>query len=132
VKRIALLVLTGSALLTAACGGGGEPGYCSDVDTLEQSVKDLGSVDVIAGGTNAVTDALQKVESNARVAVDAARDDFPDETGALSDSIADVKSSVRQLTDDPTGQEAARATTDVSAVVTAADDFVQATRSECD
>jgi hypothetical protein len=132
VIRVVLVALTPLALLTAACGGGGEPGYCSDVDKLEQSVKDLRDVDVVAGGTNAVTDALQKVESNARVAVDAARDDFPDETGAISDSIADVKSSVGQLTDDPTGQEAARAATDVSAVVTAVDDFVEATGSECD
>src|SRR5918995_1108200 len=89
------------ALFGARCGDGGGPGYCSDVDDLEQSVKDLGDVDVVQGGTDAVTEALDEVEGNARSAVDAAKSDFPDETSAITESISRLKTAAGQLTDSP-------------------------------
>jgi hypothetical protein len=131
-QRVVPVLLVALMPLAVGCGGGGSPGYCSDVDDLEQSVKDLGSVDVVAGGTNAVNEAVDKVESNARSAVDAAKSDFPDETSAISDSIKQLKSSAGELTDSPTAQDAGRLAVDVTAVVNAVDDFVSATRSKCD
>jgi hypothetical protein len=131
-QRVVPVLLVALMPLAVGCGGGGSPGYCSDVDDLEQSVKDLGSVDVVAGGTNAVNEAVDKVESSARSAVDAAKSDFPDETSAISDSIKQLKSSAGELTDSPTAQDAGRLAVDVTAVVNAVDDFVSATRSKCD
>jgi hypothetical protein len=124
-------LLVGLVLLGAGCGGG-EPDYCSDVSDLEQSVKDLGSVDVVAGGRSAVTDALDEVEGNARAAVDSAESDFPDETSAITKSISDLKTSAGELVDSPTPQQGARVAADVGVVASAVEDFVDATRSECD
>ena len=132
VRTAVAVALAALALLGASCGDGGAPGYCSDVDDLEQSVKDLGSVDVVQGGTDAVTEAVDEVEDNARSAVDAAKSDFPDETSAISESIARLKTATAELTDAPTAEDAARAAGAVAAVVTAVDDFVGATGSECD
>jgi hypothetical protein len=123
-------LLVGLVLL-AGCGGG-EPDYCSDVSNLEQSVKDLGSVDVIEGGRGAVNEALDEVEGNARAAVDSAKSDFPDETSAVTKSISDLKSSAGELGESPTPQQVARAAADVGVVASAVEDFVDATRSECD
>jgi hypothetical protein len=125
------LLLVAAVLLGAGCGGG-EPDYCSDVSDLEQSVKDLGSVDVVAGGRSAVTDALDEVEGNARAAVDSAESDFPDETSAITKSISDLKTSAGELADSPTPQQGARVAADVGVVASAVEDFVDATRSECD
>ena len=108
------LLLVAAVLLGAGCGGG-NPDYCSDVSDLEQSVKDLGSVDVVEGGRSAVTEALDEVEGNARAAVDSAKSDFPDETDAITKSISDLKASA-----------------DVGVVASAVEDFVDATKSECD
>ena len=125
------LLLVAAVLLGAGCGGG-DPDYCSDVSNLEQSVKDLGSVDVIEGGRGAVNDALDEVEGNARAAVDSAKSDFPDETSAMTKSISDLKSSAGELGESPTPQQVARAAADVGVVASAVEDFVDATRSECD
>ena len=130
--RVAITALVALALLVAGCGGDDKPGYCSDVDDLEQSVKDLGDVDVVAGGTDAVTQALDEVEGNARAAVNAAKDDFPDQTAGINESISRLKTSAGQLAESPTAQQAARAAADVTAVVNSVDDFVDATKSECD
>jgi len=131
VRRMAPVLLAGVVLLGAGCGGG-DPDYCSDVSDLEQSVKDLGSVDVVEGGRSAVTEALDKVEGNARAAVDSAKSDFPDETSALTKSISDLKSSAGKLGESPTPQQVARSAADVAVVASAVEDFVNATRSECD
>jgi hypothetical protein len=125
------LLLVAAVLLGAGCGGG-EPDYCSDASDLEQSVKDLGSVDVVEGGRSAVTEALDEVEGNARAAVDSAKSDFPDETSAVTKSISDLKSSAGELGESPTPQQVARAAADVGVVASAVEDFVDATRSECD
>jgi ElaB/YqjD/DUF883 family membrane-anchored ribosome-binding protein len=125
------LLLVAAVLLGAGCGGG-DPDYCSDVSDLEQSVKDLGSVDVVEGGRSAVTEALDEVEGNARAAVDSAKSDFPDETDAVTKSISDLKKSAGEFADSPTPQQGARVAADVGVVASAVEDFVDATRSECD
>jgi hypothetical protein len=130
-RRAASVLLVALVVVGAGCGGG-DPDYCSDVSDLEQSVKDLGSVDVVEGGRSAVTEALDDVEGNARAAVDSAKSDFPDETDAITKSISDLKASAGQLSDSPTTQQVARATADVAVVASAIEDFVGATRSECD
>jgi hypothetical protein len=126
-----LLLLVAAVLVGAGCGGG-EPDYCSDVSDLEQSVKDIGSVDVVEGGRSAVNEALDEVERNARAAVDSAKSDFPDETDAITESISDLKASGGQLGESPTPQQVARVAADVGVVASAVEDFVNATRSECD
>jgi hypothetical protein len=131
-ERLAVVLLACVALGVAGCGGDDKPGYCSDVDDLEQSVKDLGDTDVLSGGKDAVTAALKDVDTNARAAVDSAKDDFPDETTAISDSVSKLKASTQKLADSVTPEQAARTAVDVKAVVTAVGDFVDATGSECD
>jgi hypothetical protein len=124
---LAVLVLAG-----AGCGGDDEPAYCSSLNDLEESVRSLGDVDVVAGGTNAVRNALSEVETSANSTVDAAKSDFPDETSAISESISNLKASAQQLADSPTAAEAGDVAVDVSAVVTSVDNFADATSGECD
>ena len=106
------VLLVAAVLLGAGCGGS-EP-------------------DVVEGGRSAVTEALDEVEGNARAAVDSAKSDFPDETDAITKSISDLKASAGELADSPTAQQIARSTADVGVVASAVEDFVDATKSECD
>ena len=129
--KIASVVLAMVALVAAACGGG-DPDYCSEVSDLEQSVRDLGEVNVVEGGTNALEEALRRVEANAKSTVDAARSDFPEETSAVSDSISSLTSSVEQVEGSPTSEQIARVGRDAAAAVTAVTNLVDATSSECE
>ena len=113
--QVALAALA-LALAGAGCGGDDEPTYCSELNGLEESVRNLGDVNIVAGGTNAVRDALAEVEANAKSTVDAARSDFPDETSAISESISTLEASARQLGASPTAEQAGRVAADVRAV----------------
>jgi hypothetical protein len=124
-------LLAALALVGAGCGGG-DADYCSDVSSLEQSVKDLGAINVVQGGTSAVKQGLAKVGDDARAAVDSAKDDFPDETNDLSESTERLRTAVNELGDSPTPEQLGQLARDLSAVVTSVDNFVQATSSECD
>jgi ABC-type transporter Mla subunit MlaD len=129
VKKVTLMVLATLACAGLACGG--EPDYCSDVSELEQSVRDLGDVDVVAGGTNALRDALRGVEDQAEATIEAARDDFPEETRAMRDALDSLRQSARELSDSPTPDEIAPAAADVRAMVTSVEEFAGAAQSEC-
>jgi tRNA A58 N-methylase Trm61 len=126
-----LAVLVVLAPVGAGCGGG-EPAYCSEASDLEQSVRNLGDVDVVAGGTDAVRKSLKAVETNAKSTVDAAKSDFPRETRAISESISSLKSSAQRLAGSPTPEQAGRVVRDVKAVVSSVDSFADATKTECD
>jgi hypothetical protein len=122
---LAPVALAALALAGAGCGDD-EPAYCSELDDLEQAVQNLGDVDIVAGGTNAVRDALTEVESSARSTVDAARSDFPDETSAVRESVSSLEASARQLGASPTAEQAGRVAADVRAVVTSVNDLADA------
>jgi hypothetical protein len=126
-KKVMPTLLFGLALAVPACGG--DPDYCSDVSELEQSVRDLGDVDVVAGGTNALRDALRGVEDQAEATIEAARDDFPEETRVMRDSLDSVRQSAGELS--PTAEDIAPVATDVAAMVTAVEEFAGAAESEC-
>ena len=128
-KKATLTMLLGLAFAAAACGG--EPDYCSEVSDLEQSVRDLGNVDVVAGGTNALRDALRRVEDEAEATIDAAKDDFPEETSAMRDGLESLRGSAGELSESPTAEDIAPVATAVAAMVTAVEEFAGAAESEC-
>ena len=124
-----LTLLCALAFAGLACGG--DPDYCSDVSELEQAVRDLGEVDVVAGGTNALSDALRGVEDQAQATIESAKDDFPDETSAMQDALASLRRSTGELSESPTAEDIAPVATDVAAMVTSVQEFAAASESEC-
>lgn len=128
----AVLAAFAVAALLAGCGGSSKPGYCAKTSDLKKSVQDLGSVNVVQGGTNALTSALSSVESNATAVVNAAKSDFPDQTSAISSSIDALKKSAQSLASSP-AQPAliAQIPGQISAVVKSIQDFSSATSSKC-
>jgi hypothetical protein len=120
------------AVALSGCGGSSKPGYCKQTENLKKSVQALGSVNIIAGGTNALTSALKDVESNASAVVSSAKSDFPNETSAINSSLNTLKNSAQSLASSP-GQPGliAQIPGQVSAVVTSIQDFSNATKSKC-
>jgi hypothetical protein len=129
---MALLAACAVASLLAGCGGSSKPSYCAKTADLKKSVQDLGSVNVVQGGTNALTSALSSVESNATAVVNSAKSDFPDQTTAITSSIDALKKSVQSLASSPAQPAViAQLPGQVSAVVKSIQDFSSATSSKC-
>lgn len=120
------------AVALAGCGGSSKPSYCSKTADLKKSVQDLGSINIIQGGTSALTTALSTVESNAQAVVSSAKSDFPDQTAAINTSISALKQSAQQLSSSPTQPAViAKVPGQISAVVSSIQDFTNATSSKC-
>jgi hypothetical protein len=126
---VPVLLCLAAAPLLAACGSS-KPSYCSKVSDLQQSVKDLANVKVIQNGTSAVTNAIDKVKTNANGAIDAAKSDFPSETSALTSSVDGLATSVKQLSSAPASAIPA-IPGQIAAVTTAVTNLVNATQSKC-
>ena len=119
------------AAVLSACGGSSKPSYCQQTANLKQSVQDLGSVNIVSGGTNALTSALSKVQTDASAVVSSAKGDFPNETAAITSSIDTLKKSAQSLASSPTPAVIAQVPGQVSAVVKSIQDFSSATKSKC-
>ncbi|MGZ4185107.1 MAG: hypothetical protein ACXVUE_15180 [Solirubrobacteraceae bacterium] len=129
---LAVLAACAVAALLAGCGGSSKPGYCAKTADLKTSVQDLGSVNVVQGGTNALTSALSSVQSNATAVVNSAKSDFPDQTAAISSSIDALKKSAQSLASSPAQPAViAQVPGQISAVVKSIQDFSSATKSKC-
>jgi hypothetical protein len=130
--RLLLLPALVVAVFALAACGDSKPSYCSDRSNLEQSVKDLGNVDIGSGGLSALEDQLKKVDSDANAVVKSAKSDFPSETSAISSSVDALDSSIKGISSSPSAQQVALLTKDVAAVVSSVGNFEDATKSKCD
>lgn len=133
-RRTAVLAVAPLAIALAlgGCGGSSKPGYCSDRSTLEQSVKDVGNVNVLqSGGIKQLQSQLQKVETDARTLVSSAKGDFPSETSAIDSSVSALKTAIQGLPSSPSPSQLATVATDAKAVVTSFQNFKKASDSKC-
>jgi hypothetical protein len=127
-----LVVPIAAAVALTACGGDSKPGYCADRGKLEQSIKDLGNVQVIAsGGVQKLSSQLQAIEDNARAVTSSAKDDFPKETSAIDTSIAKLRADAQKVSSSPSPQQVAALAADAKSVATSVQDFVKASDSKC-
>ncbi len=115
----------------AACGGSSKPSYCTSVSNLETSIKAIPSTNIVQTGLNGLESSLTKVQSDATTAINAAKSDFPNETSALKSSIDTLSTTVKRATSSPSASTLAQIPSQVSAVVTAANNFQSATKSKC-
>jgi hypothetical protein len=115
----------------AGCGNSDQPAYCADRAALEQSLRDLGDVDVGAGGLDALTAQLRRVQRDAGALVSSAREQFGPEASALRSSIARLETSVRTAVDDPTPQRVADVAADVSDTAAAFGELSDAVGGSC-
>lgn len=129
----AVAVVAAGVVALAGCGGSDKPGYCADRSNLEQSIKDIGNVNVVqSGGLQNLKSQLQKVESSANAVVKSAKEDFSAETSQISSSISSLKTTIQALPSSPTPQQVAAIAANTKAVVTAVQGFTKASASKCE
>ena len=121
-----------SAALIAGCGGDSQPEYCDRVDELRDSVSALTDVSIDADTLNTVESDLETVQTNAEAVVDAAREDFPQETDDLETAVNNASDSVQELPSSPSAGEIAALAIEVATVGSSASALYDATSSACD
>jgi hypothetical protein len=122
-----------AAGLLAGCGGSSSstPAYCAARTNLQQSVEGLKNVDIKSGGVNAVKAQLQTVEGDAKAVVSSAKQDFPNQTGAISSSVSTLSTAVKDIPSSPSASDLLAVGQDVANVTNAVKGFVDATGSNC-
>ena len=127
------LALIATALVAAGCGSSSsKPAYCSNVSSLQQSVDDLGNIQLQSGALSTLQTDLQKVQNNADAVVSSAKADFPSQTSALKSSVTALSNSIKQLPASPTPQQLIPLGMEIRSTVTAAKNLSSATSSACD
>ena len=127
---LAAVAILAAAAALAGCGSS-KPGYCSKLSTLQQSVKDLPSTNVVKNGTNALKANVDKIVNNAHAVVNAAKSDFPNETKAITSAIDSLQSTVKQLETGPSPTLVAQAAGNVAALTTSVKNFASSASSKC-
>ena len=102
---IASLALVAVALVAAGCGSSSKPAYCTNVTSLQQSVDDLGNIQLNSNTVSTLQTDVQKVQNNANAVVSSAKADLPSETSALKSSVTTLSNSIKQLPPSPTAQQ---------------------------
>lgn len=125
-----LFALSGSALTASGCSNS-KPAFCSDVESLKGSVKELVNIQVNSNTINQVQTDFDVVQQDADAAVQSAREEFPQETQNLEDAITGTKDSIEGLPSSPSTEQYIALAAQVIALGTAAKDFQDAASSAC-
>jgi hypothetical protein len=127
-SRFRRLVLGSLALLLAsvllvACGSSGttQASYCQSINNLKDSVKAVGSVNVVENGTSSLKAALTEVKTNLAAVEQTASEEFASQT-------SQVKASVDQFTTTAQSVKSSPSTGGVSQLKAAAESVGAATR----
>jgi len=122
------ILAVATAAMLAGCGG--KPAYCSDLTTLQASVKDLPSA-ASSGGVSGLQAQLTKIKGEAQTLQSSAKSDFPSQSSAVESSISQLEASFKALPSKPTAAQAAALGLNASAVVNSVNAFTSATSSKC-
>jgi protein-disulfide isomerase-like protein with CxxC motif len=127
---VAVAVIVAGAVLLAGCGSS-KPSYCSSLTSLEQSVKAIPATDLVKNGTSALKTNVDKVVSNAHAVVNAAKKDFPTETGAIKTAIDSLQTTVNQLEKGASPTLVVQTAGNVASLATSVKNFSSAASSKC-
>jgi len=124
--RVPLVLAAAATAVSLAGCSSSKPAYCTDRTNLQNSVKGLTSA-----GVSGLKAQLTQIQSDATTLVNSAKDDFPNETSAITSSVTALKNSVTALPSSPSTAQIATATRDAASVVSSVKTFVDASNSKC-
>ena len=117
------------ALALAGCGSSA-PAYCSNRDSLQNSVKGLTS-SITSGDFSSVKTQVDAIQSDASSVVSSAKSDFPSETSAITSSLDALESSLKALPSSPSAAQVSVVAHDAASVVSSIKNFMNASNSKC-
>jgi len=107
----------------SACGSdseSSEDAFCDAGDSLRSNIEGIADVDIVSGGTDAVTDQVEAIQSDVDQLRDSGSDVAADEISALETAVDEVAAALDGLGDDISIENAQAVASSVTAVVSAA------------
>ncbi|MCH7699880.1 MAG: hypothetical protein IH865_13165 [Chloroflexi bacterium] len=141
IRVIVVLIVALLASVAAACGdddGSSDtgststPSVCDQRDNLNQSVNDLAQLDVIAGGTDSLNAAIERVESDVDSLAAVTSSEVQAEVDALNDAIDRAEETFANLDDESLLAATAQVALTIADVAIAGEALVTALAVECD
>ena len=142
IRVIVVLIVALLASVAAACGddddsssdtgGTSAPSVCDQRDNLNQSVNDLADLDVIAGGTDSLNAAVDRVESDLDSLAATTSSEVQAEVDDLNEAIDRADETFSNLDDESLLAAMAEEALTISGVAIAGEALVTALAVECD
>ena len=138
IRVIVVLIVAVLASVAAACGdddGGSDstptPSVCDQRDNLNQSVNDLTELDVIAGGTDSLNAAVDRVESDLDNLAETTSSEVQAEVDDLNDAIDRAEETFNNLDDESLLAATAEVTLTIADLAIAGEALATALAVEC-
>ncbi len=107
----------------SACGSdseSSEDAFCDAGDSLRSNIEGIADIDIVSGGTDAVTDQVEAIQTDVDQLRDSGSDVAANEISALETAVDEVAAALNGLGDDISIENAQAVATSVTAVVSAA------------
>jgi len=120
----------------SACGSDGdgqssEDAFCAAGDSLRSNISGIADIDIVSGGTDAITDPLSAIQSDVDELRDSGSDVAADEISALETAVDELDSALGDLGDDVPVAAAQAVGNSVGSVLTAAGNVLERLNSTC-
>jgi hypothetical protein len=133
-RVVGIVALAGLSLgFASACGSdeSSEDAFCDAGDSLQSNIETIGDIDIVSGGTDAVTERFEAIESDLTQLQDSGSDVASDEISALDSALDDLGSALEGLSGGVSVEDAQQLATSVSAVVSAASNVIERLSTTC-
>jgi hypothetical protein len=136
-RAVGVVVLAGLSLgFASGCGSdesaeSAEDVFCDAGDSLRTNIETIVDIDVLAGGTDAISERFTAIESDLQQLQDSGSDVAADAISALDVAVDDLGSAVEALGEDISVANAQQIATSVTDVVSAASDVLEQLSTTC-
>jgi hypothetical protein len=133
------VLVVGVALSVAALAGCGsddddvspEEAFCAAGESLESDVSSLASLDLIAGGTDALNESVDAIEADLNALQESGSEVASDEIDALQSSFDELDDAVDALSDDITVENSTAIVTAITNIGTSASALYETLSTTC-
>lgn len=126
---VAAALLSMSSLGLAGCSS--EPSYCDEVSATQSSFDALVSTDILADGTDVLTQRYEDFSTQVDALLDSARAEFADESAAVEESLQQVGAVVDEAANLNLGAAAEQAGPALDGLRTSTQALLDAVGNEC-
>ena len=120
----------------AACGSdsdseSAEDAFCAAGDSLSSNISGIADIDIVSGGTDAITDQVSAIQTDVDELRESGVDVAADEISALETAVDDLATALGDLGDDISVEGAQAVGNAVGSVVASAGDVIERLDSTC-